>query len=65
MADGREIPSPPKLTGDADAVDGPSRSWLRDLVISHVGTEVNAVLDLDYEVVTREPANCIRLGRVF
>ncbi len=68
MADGREIPSPPNAFNEVtpDAVDrAVPFLGFREMVISHVGTEVNAVLDLDYEVRDREPAELPAWGEVF
>jgi hypothetical protein len=68
MADGREIPSPPNAFNEVtpDAVDrAVPFLGIREMVISHVGTEVNAVLDLDYEVRDRQPAGLPAWGEVF
>jgi len=68
MADGREVASPPNAFNEVtpDAVDrAVPFLGIREMVISHVGTEVNAVLDLDYEVRDREPAGLPAWGEVF
>lgn len=68
MADGREVASPPNAFNEVtpDAVDRavPFLS-VREMVISHVATEVNAVLDLEYEIRDREPGALPLWGEVF
>lgn len=68
MADGREVVSPPNAFNEVtpDAVDrAVPFLGVREMVISHVGTEVNAVLDLDYEVRDREPGPLPAWGEVY
>ncbi len=61
MADGTAVPSPDnafnEVTPDAVAAAAPFLD-LREMVISHVGTEEGCVLDLDYEVRDRAPGAC-------
>ncbi len=68
MADGREVASPPNAFNEVtpDAVDrAVPFLGIREMVISHVGTEVNAVLDLDYEIRDRAPGRLPVWGEVF
>ncbi len=57
MADGKKNPSPPNAFNEVlpgFAANAPAYNNLREMVITHSGTERNAVINLDYELHTKK-----------
>ncbi len=56
MADGKKVPSPENAYNEVlpfAAADAPAYNKLREMVITHPGLEIGAVVELDYEVTTK------------
>ena len=56
MADGKKIQSPPNAYNEVlpgQAADAPAYNYLREMVVTHVGLEVGAVVELEYEIETK------------
>jgi len=57
MADGKKVSSPANAFNEvlpAAAVNAPAYNGLREMVITHTGTERNAVINLDYELHSKK-----------
>jgi hypothetical protein len=57
MADGKKVPSPKNAFNEVlpgMAVNAPFYNNLREMVITHTGTERNAILNLDYEIHSKK-----------
>ncbi len=56
MADGKKVASPENAFNEvlpSAAADAPDYNYLREMVITHVGLERGAVVELDYEIQTK------------
>ncbi|RPH28637.1 MAG: DUF3857 domain-containing protein [Bacteroidales bacterium] len=56
MADGKKVKSPENAFNEVlpfSAADAPAYNHLREMVITHVGLERGAVVELDYEIQTK------------
>lgn len=56
MADGKVVKSPQNAYNEvlpASAADAPAYNYLREMVITHVGLERGAIVELDYEIQTK------------
>ncbi|MBN1989845.1 MAG: DUF3857 domain-containing protein [Bacteroidales bacterium] len=56
MADGKKVASPENAYNEVlpfAAADAPAYNKLREMVITHPGLEIGAVVELDYEVTTK------------
>lgn len=56
MADGKKVKSPENAFNEVlpfAAADAPAYNYLREMVITHVGLERGAVVELDYEIQTK------------
>ncbi|MFH1319253.1 MAG: DUF3857 domain-containing protein [Bacteroidota bacterium] len=57
MADGKEVPAPGNAFNELlprFAVNAPAYNHLREMVVTHTALERNAIIDLDYSIISSE-----------